>query len=414
MKLSASSLNNTSFNNVNTTTDKDVKWAVGLNRAVLKILGVWYYDNQSQWQTITSNFQTFIFVTGIFSFVTFPQTLALIKVWGDLTLIVDNLIVNLPITTCELKIFILWWHKKVLVGLFDEIEKDWHRVTDKSEKDIMFKYATISRIMTICGLCGAFFSLILYQGPLTFGIVLRTVTNLTDDPENLFSLQAMYFYDTSTAYSYQLTRISQIVGCGLSAVAYTSSDVLFGMIILHVCGQLEILASRVQAVADRPQYFSKLLREHIKNHVRLIRFTHDIEKVFSLMLLVLFGSVAITFCIQGFQFINVFTDNSIDLPITQMIFYIQFLSYCLFLTFVYSWVGENLVTQSQAVHTASCNCNWISCDSHEAKQIILMTFRSQNPLQITAGNLVPLTMNTFVQLLKTSGGYISFLLAVRE
>ncbi|XP_053593907.1 odorant receptor 43a-like [Microplitis demolitor] len=406
--------NNNSLDNIHSTASKDLKWAVGLNRTVLKILGLWYYNNQTRWQTLTFNVQTFIFVIGIFTFVTFPQTLALIKIWGDLTLIVDNLIVNLPITTCELKIFILWWHKKVLVALFDEIEKDWHGIKNENERNIMIKYATISRIMTICGLCGAFFSLILYQGPLTFGIVLRTITNLTDDPDNLFSLQAVYLYDTSTVYSYYLTRISQIVGCGLSAVAYTNADVLFGMIVLHVCGQLEILASRIKIIADKPQYFSRLLREHVKNHVRLIRFVQDIEKMFSLMLLALFGSVAITFCIQGFQFINVFTDTTIDLPITQIVFYMQFLSYCLFLTFVYSWVGETLLTQSSSIYMAACDCNWISCDHNESKDIILMIFRSQYPLQITAGNMIPLSMNTFLQLLKTSGGYISFLLAVKE
>lgn len=107
--------NNNSLDNIHSTASKDLKWAVGLNRTVLKILGLWYYNNQTRWQTLTFNVQTFIFVIGIFTFVTFPQTLALIKIWGDLTLIVDNLIVNLPITTCELKIFILWWHKKGMV-----------------------------------------------------------------------------------------------------------------------------------------------------------------------------------------------------------------------------------------------------------------------------------------------------------
>lgn len=89
----------------------DLKSAIGLNKKVLKILGLWSYSKESQWQTIRSNFLTIFFLSGIFIFVTFPQTLALIKVWGDLTLVIDNLIINLPTTTSLFKVIISWSKK---------------------------------------------------------------------------------------------------------------------------------------------------------------------------------------------------------------------------------------------------------------------------------------------------------------
>nr|QNL15003.1 olfactory receptor 59 [Aulacocentrum confusum] len=322
----------------------DLEWAISLNRKILKILGLWTYSNETKWQTALSNIQTCFFALGILSFIVFPQTLALIKVWGDLTLIVDNLIINLPATTSVLKILVPWWKKKTFASIFNEIESDWLQKKNPNERLVMIKYASIGKIMTVLGMLGASFSLAFYHLPLIFGIVPRTITNLSDQPGSLFPLQSVYLYNTSTPLRYYLTEVSELIG-GLCAItAYTGIDVLFAVIVLHACGQLENLSNRIEVMVETAN-FSKYLRLHVQNHCRLIRFVKTIEQSCSLMLLVLFASVAITICVLGFQLIEVCTNKNLDIPVPQVIFYIQFLSYCMFLMFVYSWVGENLVTQ---------------------------------------------------------------------
>nr|QNL15077.1 olfactory receptor 133 [Aulacocentrum confusum] len=131
------------------------------------------------------------------------------------------------------------------------------------------------------------------------------------------------------------------------------------------------------------------------------------------MLLALFGSVALTFCVLGFQLIEVCTDENLDIPLARVLFYIQFLSYFFFLMLVYSWVGEYLVTQSMGIHLAICNCNWEKLQAREAAQLTIILLRSQHPLQITVGKLAPVNLSTYASLLKTSAGYVSFLLAVK-
>nr|AID59306.1 odorant receptor 8 [Macrocentrus cingulum] len=202
----------------------------------------------------------------------------------------------------------------------------------------MLKYAMMGKVMTVLGMLGASFSLAFYHLPLIFGIVPRTITNLTDQPGALLPLQSVYLYNISTPLRFYLTEVSELIGGICAITAYTGIDVLFGVIVLHACGQLENLAKRVEVIVGETN-FSDVLRLHVQNHCRLIQFVMKIEQSCSLMLLGLFASVALTFCVLGFQLIEACTDKNLDISMPQVIFYIQFLSYCMFLMFVY-WLGR--------------------------------------------------------------------------
>lgn len=96
----------------------DLDWAIGLNRKLLKIFGLWLYPKETQWQTIRSNILVLFFIFGMLAFQIIPQTLALIKVWPNMTLIVDNCVTNIPVITCELKMIIPWFYKKGKISIY--------------------------------------------------------------------------------------------------------------------------------------------------------------------------------------------------------------------------------------------------------------------------------------------------------
>lgn len=90
----------------------DLNWAIGMNKKMLQILGLWTDSTQSQGQTIRHNLQTLFHAITIFFGTIFPMSLALFKVRDDMSLIVDNLITNVPITIAEGKLIISWYNRK--------------------------------------------------------------------------------------------------------------------------------------------------------------------------------------------------------------------------------------------------------------------------------------------------------------
>ncbi|XP_018376848.1 PREDICTED: odorant receptor 22c-like [Trachymyrmex cornetzi] len=82
-------------------------------------------------------------------------------------------------------------------------------------------------------------------------------------------------------------------------------------------------------------------------------------------------------------------------------------------TFLYCTAGELVMDQSNAVYRIICDLEWYKLESRKARSLILLIMRAKHPFRFTAGKIFPLTMVTFCSILKTSCGYISFLLAKR-
>lgn len=91
---------------------KDVEWAIGSHRTLLRINGLWIYSEKYSWLDVVMNIQALLLTLSIFGFVTLPQTVALMKTWGNVTLIGDNIMSNLPVTMAGIKLIKMWTNKK--------------------------------------------------------------------------------------------------------------------------------------------------------------------------------------------------------------------------------------------------------------------------------------------------------------
>nr|QNL14979.1 olfactory receptor 35 [Aulacocentrum confusum] len=371
-----------------------------------------YIRMKNDGKKIGCNIQILIIGITIFVLTTIPQDIALIKVWGNLTLMADNLIISMPIMIRELTLFVPWLHKKDLARLFIEIERDWIKKNPEM-RNIMIKNARIGKQLTVYGLCLGYFSVVLYTNSIFFNITLRTMNNFTDVEGRILPLQAVYPYDISSSSRYFFTFGTQVFSSLLSCTTYTGINVLFGVFVLHACGQLEIISDDIVKMSDSKNY-QQLLKRNIQDHIRVIRFINQVEKIFNLLLLALFSSIVISFCLLEFNLISVLSGKTKNISLLSVIFFIQFLLYFIFITFIYSWVGEKLITQSSALHTAACNTNWCTRKSYESLQLIILLLRSQYPLLLTVGKIASVRLTTFAALLKSSVGYASVLRAVQK
>lgn len=93
----------------------DFTWAVKLNRFGLELVGLWPKNGEVSKNKFASDLRVIIifvivgFVSGI------PLTCSLIRVWGDMILMIDNLQVTLPFLVVLLKLVIMRWKQ---TGIF--------------------------------------------------------------------------------------------------------------------------------------------------------------------------------------------------------------------------------------------------------------------------------------------------------
>ncbi|XP_039307771.1 uncharacterized protein LOC113003676 isoform X4 [Solenopsis invicta] len=315
---------------------KDFMWAIHLHQLNFEILGLWPKDDIYEKNNLWSKFRISIILCLII-FVAFVPTInAVIQVWSNMILVIDNLRIALTLLAA------------------------------------LLKYVTILRKRT--GILGAII-------PAIFGIQILSVTNHTDQHKALLFL-TYDFYDSD--------KNSFLV-----------------LIILHVCGQLENFRCRLINMVSCKN-FDRKLNNIVASHLRVIRFADKIENTYSLMMLIMLLHFIIVFCLSGFCLLLEMEDIT-----TKIYFSIIMLTILLINTFLYCAAGELLTEQCNAVYHAICNLEWYKLESRNARNLILLIIRARHPCYITAGKIIPLTVATFSSVLKTSCGYITFLLAKR-
>ncbi|XP_025161026.1 odorant receptor 85b-like [Harpegnathos saltator] len=378
---------------------------------MLKIIGLWPPDNRDHRKITKSRFRLVYNLTTMFFILTIPAFAALIRVWGDMILMVDNLIYSLPMTISVFKVCIIWYKQKALVSLIDMIARDWMKPKLKEERDVMMKLAKISRIIVICGWLMVILPTIISLVCSCFGVTTRYITNLTD-PGKPLALQTYYLHDVSKSPQFELTLLAQGITMFTTGLSYSAVDQFLALLVLHVCGQIENLHLRLIHMG-RYTNFDAILKYNVQDHVRLIRSIGIIDDSFDLLLLVVIVYFGITFCLQGFLIVNVLNKEG-KLSIIQLVWFIAVTVCILLHVYLYCAVGEALATQYEKIHRATYEYAWYTLDPKTARNLILIMLRANKPLYITAGKTFPMTMATFCNLLKTSAGYISVLLANQD
>ncbi|XP_039307327.1 odorant receptor 43a isoform X2 [Solenopsis invicta] len=337
-----------------------------------------------------------------------PGLHSLVRTWGDMMATIDNLQFTLPLLTTIIKLVVIWWKKPDLVLVLNTIANDWSNVKTDKELHVMTKRAQSARVVTIFGYILMVVAMFLLICLPFFGTSLRYRTNITD-PDKVLPLQTHYFYDKDQSPYYELTYVAQALLLLMSSASYTGVDNLLGLLIFHLCGQMENLKERI---INTKQFnnFNGDLAVIVNEHIRLIKFFDIVESTFTVLLLGLLLYFGTLFCLYGFLIIAVLTEGR-EMSMIRLIYLISgALNVCGHMC-LYCVVGEILVAQCEGIYRAAYNYEWYKLNPEEARSLIIIMIRANKTLHITAGKMFPMTLSMFCNLIKTSAGYVSILLA---
>lgn len=83
-------------------------------------------------------------------------------------------------------------------------------------------------------------------------------------------------------------------------------------------------------------------------------------------------------------------------------------------SFLYSYAGDNLRDQSEALSFAVYDCNWCDFPSNDVRDLAFIMVKTNIPIRLTAGKFFYVTRATFTDILKTSVSYLSALRVMIE
>jgi len=77
--------------------------------------------------------------------------------------------------------------------------------------------------------------------------------------------------------------------------------------------------------------------------------------------------------------------------------------------FFYSFVGDYLKCQMEEVAQSIYSCNWHCLPIKLMRNVLFVIMRSQHPVQLIAGRVFVVNIETFMTILKSSFSYLFFL-----
>nr|QNL14956.1 olfactory receptor 12 [Aulacocentrum confusum] len=401
---------------------KDLEFSVSMVRLGLKICGIWPDNEQPNWQRKMTSVRVLLATFILIFFTTIPTTMAMPKIWGDMTLIIDNFIINFPYFTAVVKLVVLWYKEKELGYLFNEIKSDWTSPKNSIERNLMMKNAKIAKFITVLSYVLIIWVMAFHHLPFwVAGLIPRTRSNLTDPHDRALVMQTVYFHDVSKSPNFEITAVCQTIATLIAGSSYTVVDCVFVMLIMHVSGQLAILTIKMEnmcndyedKIENDAQYFVKTVRSITQTHQKIIRFVTTMESVYSFMILEQFSAFAVIFAVTGFQLISIFVGD-VQSSFSAMSFAILYFLCTLSSIFMYSAAGEFLIFNSQTVSRAIYSCKWYNLRAKDMGQLLMVIIRTQKPLSVSVGKFAPVSLITFSMLIKTSASYLSVLLAMKS
>ncbi|XP_076633544.1 odorant receptor 43a-like [Colletes latitarsis] len=176
---------------------------------------------------------------------------------------------------------------------------------------------------------------------------------------------------------------------------------------LHCCAKLSILAHRIRNIqVDSTKSFREGIKKTVIMHLELKEYYETLNNNFQMMLLIELMSCGVRL---GLSLYLVLIKLDVD-KIATMNFIIHTFLVGAFL-YVYSYVGEQLVYESQQLGDAFYNVRWVEVDSNERKALLMCMMNGQKTMYITAGKFYTFSLFGFTEIVKTSMACLSMLRA---
>ncbi|XP_039307772.1 odorant receptor 22c-like isoform X1 [Solenopsis invicta] len=386
---------------------KDFEWAIEIHRLGLEFLGLWP-KNEVAIKSLWSKLHASIILILIIFVSNVPMISAAMQSWDNMVTVIDILRITLPVVTASIKYIIMRWKQTVLLSIINMMAEDWIAFKLDAERVVMIKQARVARLSMVVGYVIIIIACLTITVPTYFGIQVLNLMNVTGRCK-LLPLQTYHFYNVDKSPQFELTFFFHVLTIFVAGSVYMIVDIFLLLLVLHICGQLENFRYRLVSLVSCED-FNKALNNIVTSHLRLIRFINKIENIYYLMMLLMVLYLAIIICLNSFLFTILLHERKVNGAVVAQIFYLMiFLLVTLTGTFLYCCAGELIMEQCNALYRALCELEWYKLESRKARNLILLMTRAHNPCCITAGKIIPLTLTTFCSILKTSSGYMSFL-----
>ncbi|XP_071625501.1 odorant receptor 22c-like isoform X1 [Temnothorax longispinosus] len=296
--------------------------------------------------------------------------------------------------------------KKIAVNINSAID-DWASTLKKESRVVMMAYARTGRLVALSHLVvGAVGGILWFISVfLSNKQKAATIGNSTETAWN-FVLPSTCLYKGVSYSTYKILFAMQIIQGSVVLISECACDSFFFSITMHLCGQLDLLRIQFTKISKKRYDGERhVLEPLVKRHCQLIALARNIEDAFNINILLRLLIISVVIAASGVGLLLSIKQQNYE----EMIKMFVSMQFCLVQTFLYTYAGDTLQTQSESIVYTIYNSAWYEMSPIMVKDLIFVMMRMKTPLRISAGKFFYLTRNTMTDILRTTLTYISFL-----
>nr|QMS80320.1 odorant receptor [Histia rhodope] len=192
-------------------------------------------------------------------------------------------------------------------------------------------------------------------------------------------------------------------------------DAFLGTLLHQAKTQLSILRGNYENITERAKIVAQLTKEdydkvlkrlfvdcltHFKKVSELLEL---LQSIFSSAIVVQFTIGGWILCMAAYKIIEL---NVLSIEFTSMVLFIL----CILTElFIYCYYGNEVTLESERVAGSVYAAQWVPAPAWFRRALLAALVRARRPLRPLAGRVLPLSLNTFLKILKSSYSFYAVL-----
>ncbi|KAK2584228.1 hypothetical protein KPH14_006643 [Odynerus spinipes] len=364
-----------------------------------KIISIWPLDRESGKKAIIlRNCHTAAMFFMVLS-MSVATTTDVINTIDDLDEATECALICTAFYLCILRLTVYSLHRKDMLYIVETMQSDWVSASYDDVLILREKCIFTFRLAKYFISTVAITILLFICAPFVEGIIHGTNARV-------LPFRGYFFVNHTISPIFEIVYTYNVVSGCFSATTIAGATGFNLVVVMHGSAKFAILQRRLRAIKGTEKTAEADLAACIKSHQDAIAFADALERVINILALGQFVISTGLVCFAGFQITSMMEDRG------RLMKYTAFLNSAILELFLFSFSGNVLIEESEAVGFAAYGSDWYGSNLGQTLQMIIM--RCRLPCQITAAKFYSMSLESFATVLSTSFSYLTVLQATNE
>nr|AGG17934.1 olfactory receptor 1 [Microplitis mediator] len=324
---------------------------------------------------------------------TVAVTADIVHHWGSMKEVTECALIATAFYLCVLRLTVYTIHDKDLQTSVQIMKNDWIKFSGEDELTLKEKCLPIIKL-------AKFFIMTVFSTIGLFMVAPILEVKILGMEEKKLPFRGYFFENQTITPAYGGLYLLGVTAGGFGGSMIAGATTLNLILVMHGAAKFMVVRKNIESLKSNSENSITFI-DCVRGHQDAILFAERVENTINVLVLGQFVISTGLVCFAGFQITEMAEDRG------QLMKYTSFLNSAIFELFLFSYSGNELLTESDAISQSCYASNWVGTSFAKSMQIVMT--RSLSPCKITAVKFYDMSLANFSSIFSFSFSYLTVL-----